>query len=131
MSDRMKSRIAVDALNHAVMRRGHVTGCVVHSDRGSQSRSRKLLRALDYHGLVGSMGRVGAVGDNAAMESFFVLLQNNVLNRHAWVTRQQLRSAIVVRIERKHHRKRRQAALGRLTPIEHETMMATPAALAA
>ena len=26
------------------------------------------------------MGRVGAAGDNAAMESFFSLLQNNVLN---------------------------------------------------
>ncbi len=46
-------------------------GCVVHSDRGSQFRSRKFLRALEYHGLVGSMGRVGAAGDNAAMESFF------------------------------------------------------------
>jgi len=27
------------------------------------------------------MGRVGACGDNAAMESFFALLQNNVLDR--------------------------------------------------
>jgi len=34
-------------------------------------------------------------------------------------------------IERTYHRKRRQAALGRLTPIEFETMMATPAAMAA
>jgi len=31
----------------------------------------------------GSMGRVGAAGDNAAMESFFALLQNNVLDRRA------------------------------------------------
>lgn len=36
IADRMKARIAVDALNHAVTRRGHVTGCVIHSDRGSQ-----------------------------------------------------------------------------------------------
>ena len=77
------------------------------------------------------MGRVGAAGDNAAMESFFALLQNNVLNRRAWLCREQLRSAIVVWIEKKYHRKRRQAALGRLTPIEFETMMATPVALAA
>jgi putative transposase len=27
------------------------------------------------------MGRVGACGDNATMESFFALLQNNVLDR--------------------------------------------------
>jgi putative transposase len=48
-----------------------VTGCVLHTDRGSQFRSRKLVHALNRHQLVGSMGRVGAAGDNAAMESFF------------------------------------------------------------
>ena len=93
-----------------------MTGCVVRSDRGSQFQSRKFLPAMTSHGLVGSMGRVGAAGENAAMESFFDLPQNNVLNAQSWVTREQLRSAIVVRIEKKHHRKRRQAALGRLTP---------------
>jgi transposase InsO family protein len=77
------------------------------------------------------MGRVGAAGDNAAMESFFALLQKNVLNRRSWATREELRSAIVWWIERTYHRKRRQAALCRLTPIEFETMMATPAAVAA
>ena len=41
------------------------------------------------------MGRVGACGDNAAMESFFALLQKNVLNQRRWDTREQLRIAIV------------------------------------
>lgn len=41
------------------------------------------------------MGRVGAAGDNAAMESFFALLQKNVLNSRRWGTRQELRLAIV------------------------------------
>ena len=77
------------------------------------------------------MGRVGAAGDNAAMESFFALLQNNVLNRRTWITRDQQRLAIVWWIERTYHRKRRQAALGRWTPVEFETMMAAPVALAA
>ena len=35
--------------------------------------------------------RVGAAGDNTAMESFFALLQNNVLNRRTWPTRDELR----------------------------------------
>jgi len=111
--------------------RGDVTGCVVHSDRGSQFRSRKFLRALARHRMVGSMGRVGACGDNAAMESFFSLLQKNVLNRRSWSTREQLRIAIVTWIERTYHRRRRQPALGRLTPIEFETIMNTPATQAA
>ena len=40
------------------------------------------------------MGRVGAAGDNAAMESFFATLQNNVLDRRTWGTRDELRAAI-------------------------------------
>ena len=78
-----------------------------------------------------AMGRVGAAGDNAAMESFFSLLQKNVLDRRRWDTREQLRIAIVTWIERTCHRRRRQAALGRLTPIEYETIMTTPANQAA
>ena len=73
--------------------------------------------------MVGSMGRVGACGDNAAMESFFSLLQKNVLNRRTWATREQLRIAIVTWIERTYHRRRRQDGLGRLTPIEYELIM--------
>ena len=80
--------------------------------------------------MVGSMGRVGAAGDNAAMESFFSLLHKNVLDRR-WDTREQLRIAIVTWIERTYHRRRRQAALGRLTPIEFEAIMTTPAIQAA
>jgi putative transposase len=131
IDSRMKSRLAVAALNHAVARRGDVAGCVLHTDRGSQFRSRKFVHALNRHDMVGSMGRVGAAGDNAAMESFFSLLQKNVLNRRVWNTREELRIAIVTWIERTYHRRRRQATLGRLTPIEYELIMTTTATQAA
>lgn len=77
----VKSRLAVQTLENAVQMRGDVAGCIVHSDRGSQFRSRKFLRALGRSRMIGSMGRVGSSGDNAAIESFFALLQNNVLDR--------------------------------------------------
>ena len=131
IDSRMKSRLAVQALENAVAMRGDVAGCVVHSDRGSQFRSRKFLRALTRHRMVGSMGRVGSSGDNAAMESFFALLQKNVLDRRSWTTREQLRIAIITWIERTYHRRRRQSRLGRLTPIEFETTMNTAVELAA
>ena len=60
IDSRMKSRLAVAALDSAVARRGDVAGCVLHTDRGSQFRSRKHVRALHRHAMVGSMGRVGA-----------------------------------------------------------------------
>ncbi|MFI2206535.1 IS3 family transposase [Streptomyces sp. NPDC020192] len=128
---RMKSRLAVAALDNAVARRDQVDGCVLHRDRGSQFRSRKFVQALGRHRMVGSIGRVGAAGDNAAMESFFSLLQKNVLDRRTWTTREELRIAIVTWIEKTYHRRRRQAALGRLTPVEFEIVMTTPVLQAA
>ncbi len=65
------------------------------------------------------------------MESFFALLQKNVLDRRSWVTREDLRIAIVAWIERTYHRRRRQVTLGRLTPIEYESIMNTQATQAA
>ena len=131
ISDRMKARLAVNALNNAVSRRRDAAGCIVHSDRGSQFRARSFVHALNRHHLIGSMGKVGAAGDNAAMESFFALLQKNVLDRKRWRTREDLRIAIITWIERTYHRRRRQARLGRLTPIEYETIMNPTVSLAA
>jgi putative transposase len=131
ISDRMRATLAVNALEDAVRRRGNPTGVIVHSDRGSQFRSRKYRRALRRNRLHGSMGRVGACADNAAMESFFSLLQKNVLNQHRWATRDQLRLATVHWIEARYHRRRRQRRLGKLTPIEYEAIMDRTAALAA
>ncbi|MGW5437130.1 IS3 family transposase [Nocardia asteroides] len=135
IDSRMKARLAVDALSSAAARRSaagdQVAGCVVHSDRGSQFRSRKFVHALGAHAMIGSMGRVGACGDNAAMESLFALLQKNVLDRRSWATRGELRIAIVTWIERTYHRRRRQSRLSRLTPIEYEAIMTTPATQAA
>jgi transposase InsO family protein len=89
----------------------------------AQFRSHHYVRTLRAAGLHGSMGRVGACADNAAMESFFSLLQKNVLNRRRWATREQLRLAILTWIEKTYHRRRRQDRLGRLTPIEFETLL--------
>ncbi len=130
IDDRMTADLAVNALRMAIQRR-RPTGTTLHSDRGSQFRSRRFVLALSRAGLVGSMGRVGAAGDNAAMESFFALLQKNVLDQRSWATRPQLRMAIVTWIEATYHRRRRQRSLGRLTPIEFETIMATTATIAA
>jgi putative transposase len=70
----MKAFLAVAAVRNAISLRSPA-GTVVHSDRGSQFRSRAFVRMLKNNNLIGSMGRVGACADNAAMESFFALLQ--------------------------------------------------------
>jgi putative transposase len=82
IDSRMKSHSAFNALNNAVARRGDIAGCVFHTDRGSQFRTGKHVRALARHSMVRSMGRVGAAGDNAATESSFSLLQ-----KKSWTAR--------------------------------------------
>jgi len=118
---RMPSKLAVRALLHPVALRGP-GATVVHSDRGSQFRAHAYVKALSRFGLRGSMGRVAACADNAPMESFYSLLQKNVLDSKTWATREQLHLAIVHWIECTYHRRRRQRALGKLTPIEYETI---------
>jgi putative transposase len=68
------------------------------------------------------MGRVGACGDNAAMESFNSLLQKNVLSTKRWATRDELCLAIVTWIHKKYNGQRRQRRLGRQSPITFEKL---------
>ncbi|MEU3628362.1 DDE-type integrase/transposase/recombinase, partial [Amycolatopsis coloradensis] len=121
IDSRIKSSLALAALRNAITLR-NPTGVIVHSDRDSQFRSKPYRRLLRNNGLIGSIGRVGACGDNAAMESFSSLPQKNVLDTRRWNSRDELRLAIVTWIETNYHRKRRQRALGKLTPVELETI---------
>ncbi len=121
IDERMTAALTVAALRNAVATRSPA-GTVVHSDRGSLGNfapddSCMRCRPTDYEAQWGESG----LGDNAAMESFFALLQRNVLDRRHWATREELLLAIVVWIERTYHRRRRQRRLGHLTPIEFET----------
>jgi transposase InsO family protein len=134
VDDRMTAQLAVAALRTAVARRRPAATVVVHSDRGGQFRSRAYRAVLAANRLQSSMGRVASAGDNAAMESFFALLQTNVFNRRRWASRSELRYETITWIEHTYNRRRRQRGLGRLTPVEFELAFAphdTPAAHAA
>lgn len=118
LGDRMTASLAVSALRSAIARRRPHGTVVVHPDRGGQFRARSYRAMLKANGLTGSMGRVASAGDNAAMESFYALLQKNVLNRRRrWRARSELAYEIIVWIEHTYNRRRRQRALGRPTPL--------------
>jgi putative transposase len=121
---RMTAELACAALMMAIVTRRPVN-TIIHSDRGSQFRSNAYVRIIRQHDLQGSMGRVGACGDNAAMESFNSLLQKNVLDTKRWATRDELRLAIVTWIHHKYNGQRRQRRLGRQTPITFEKLHTT------
>jgi len=121
---RMTAELATSALRQAVARRQPAGTVVVHSDRGGQFRSRKFRAVLKASKLTGSMGRVASAGDNAPMESFYSLLQQNVFDRRSWATRDQLTYESIHWIEHTYNRRRRQRGLGKLTPVEFELAFA-------
>jgi transposase InsO family protein len=86
----MTSELADTALRTAIARRRPTGTVIVHTDRGGQFRSLRYQRNLRAHGLTASMGRIASAGANAAMESYFALLQKNVLNRQTWQSREEL-----------------------------------------
>jgi putative transposase len=117
----MRKSLACRALVAAIGSRPH-QNTIIHSDRGSQFRSHAYTELIAKHGLRGSMGRVGACGDNAAMESFFARLQVEVLDTQTWLTRKDLQLAMFTWIETKYNRTRRQKRLGRTSPIQFELL---------
>ena len=130
IDSRMKSRIAVNALNNAVARRGDVAGCVFTPTGAVNFAAGSIVQALAVTAWSAPWAASGRRGQRRHGE----LLQPAAEERPgppAWATREDLRIAIVTWIERTYHRRRRQDALGRLTPIEFETIMTTPATQAA
>ncbi len=121
MGPRMTSDLACNALRYAISARLPM-GTLVNSGRSGHFPSRAFATTLRAAGLQGSTRRVVSAAENATMEPFFALLQKNVPNRRRWDTRAELRLAILTWIECDYHRRRRHAALGRLDPIEFETI---------
>jgi transposase InsO family protein len=75
------------------------------------------------------VGRIASSADNAAVEWFFAPAPEERAERPPVEQPWPARREIVTWIARTYHRRRRQRALGRLTPVESETL--NPAAHAA
>jgi transposase InsO family protein len=120
MSERIDSRLVVDALEMAVARRLPGEGLVAHSDRGSQYASEHYQRLLAGHGITCSMSRRGDCWDNAPMESFFASLKKELVHGVEFATRAEARAELFQYIEVFYNRVRRHSALGYQSPAEYE-----------
>jgi len=120
MSERITSRLVVDALEMAIMRRLPGEGLVAHSDRGSQYASDHYQRLLERHEITCSMSRRGNCWDNAPMESFFASLKKELVHHEDYQTRAEARASVFGYIEMFYNRVRRHSALGYLSPVEYE-----------
>ena len=120
MSERIDSRLVVDALEMALAGRRPGEGLLAHSDRGSQYASEHYQRVLARHGIVCSMSRRANCWDNAPMESFFASLKKELVHGETFATRQEARSSVFEYIEAFYNRIRRHSSLGYLSPAEYE-----------
>jgi transposase InsO family protein len=116
MADHMRTSLVVDAVEMAHAH-GHLTpGAVFHSDRGAQYSSAEFAAYCADVGVRPSMGRTGVCWDNAAAESFFATLKNEMYHRHTFTTRARARFAVAEYIEVFYNRKRLHSSLGYTTP---------------
>jgi transposase InsO family protein len=120
MSDRIDSRLVVDALEMAVQRELPGEGLVAHSDRGVQYASEHYQALLRKHGLTCSMSRKGNCWDNAPMESFFATLKKELIHQEQYATREAARRSVFEYIEAFYNRVRRHSALGYVSPEQFE-----------
>nr|WP_237523252.1 IS3 family transposase [Streptomyces sp. SID8350] len=119
MADHHRADLVVDALVTARSRGGLQPGCVIHSDRGSEYTSARFRHGIGELDLRQSCGRTGSCFDNAAAESFWALLKEEIGTRF-WPNRATARADIFDFIETFYNRRRLRShrVFGYLTPAE-------------
>jgi len=120
ISNRLKSDLAVQALNKAIAFRRPLPGCIHHSDRGSQYCSHDYQKRLRECGFKTSMSGKGNCFDNAAVETFFKSMKAELIWRQQWQTRHQLETALFQYINGFYNPRRRHSTLGGISPIVFE-----------
>lgn len=119
MADHHRAELVVDALDMAHGRGGLEPGCVIHSDRGSEYTSAQFAHRITELGLRQSCGRTGSCFDNAAAESFWALLKEEIGTRTR-PDRATARAEVFTFIETFYNRRRlrKHKTFGYLTPAE-------------
>lgn len=118
LTTHMRTSLVVDALQMAIDARLVAPDAIFHSDRGTQYTSAEFARFCKDKHLRTSVGRTGVCWDNAAAESFFAALKNEMYYRRSWPTRARARFAVADYIEVFYNRRRLHSSLGYRTPLE-------------
>src|SRR3954452_18629355 len=119
-ADHLRAELAARALGNALEHRRPSGPVLHHTDRGVQYACDDYQELLRAHGLGVSMSRKGNCWDNAAMESFFGTLKQELVHRQTYATREEARRSLFEYIEVFYNRQRRMEPLGYLSPVQYE-----------
>jgi putative transposase len=117
--------LTLAALNSAIASRNPLSGCVHHSDRGSQYAAERYRRCLCDHGLIGSMGRKGNPYDNAKAESFMKTLKAEAVYPMDFQNFDDVTETLPHFIEEVYNKRRLHSALAYLSPMQFEKQHAS------
>jgi putative transposase len=118
LAGHMCTSLVTDALDMAITHGRIQPGAIFHSDKGAQYTSAEFARFCAAHGLRTSTGRTGVCWDNAAAESFFGALKNEMYYLQSFPGRARARFAVAGYIEVFCNRRRLHSSLGYRTPFE-------------
>lgn len=118
MAARPTEQVALDALTMALRQQRPPAGLIHHTDRGMLYRGRRYRDCLAAHGIIQSMSGSGSAYDNAAAESFFSTLKNELVHHCDFATLAEARTRLFEYIETFYNRRRLHQGLGYRTPLE-------------
>jgi len=121
----LASRLAMAALQKAILSRQPPPGLVHHSDRGVQYACGEYVQILQKHHMIPSMSRPANPYDNASCESFLNTLKREEIYANDYRDLDHLRTNIEVFIEQYYNRFRLHSALGYRPPEEFEQVVAS------
>ncbi len=116
----MAENLVIRSLSKALKNRKPKAELIVHTDQGSQFRSKRYIQLLSKNNLIQSMSYKGNCYDNAAVESFFASLKKELVYRVDLRTKEEASNQIYKYIEIFYNRKRRHSKLGYLSPFNFE-----------
>nr|WP_086660201.1 IS3 family transposase [Acetobacter indonesiensis] len=109
----------------AMRLRNPSSGCILHSDRGSQYCSHEFQKSLTKYKMKPSMSGKASSYDTAVVETFFKSLKVEMLWRQSWLTRHQATAAIFQYINGFYNPRRRHSYLGNINSLAFEVKAAS------
>jgi len=128
LSDNMTDKhTTIAAFKKAIRNRSIINQSLVfHSDRGVQYASKDFVAILEDYSCVQSMSRKGNCWDNAVAESFFKTIKTELINKHKFVTPEELDMALFDYIDGWYNTVRVHTTLKGLSPIQKYRQLTKP-----